>query len=96
MTKPTDAPGLPEKFPRRVWFGESCDEWGLSDPDDGHSMGYISLSEHEALLANARAEALREAWNMYAYLSECDFNSWLGEFRESKAKAERDKAKEGL
>lgn len=47
------------KFPRRIWIGESCDEWGLSPGSLCPGEPYISLEEHEALLLAGRA-SLRE------------------------------------
>lgn len=47
------------KFPRRIWIGESCDEWGLSPGPNSSGEPYVSLEEHEALLLAGRA-SLRE------------------------------------
>lgn len=45
---------------RRIWFGESCDEWALS-PVEGWDE-YMLFSEHKAILETAKAAIKSVLW----------------------------------
>lgn len=60
MTEPKQGAANGGEWPRRIWLGESCDEWSLSPSE--YNMEYISLEEHQYLLNEAARAARAQAF----------------------------------
>jgi hypothetical protein len=64
-----------QSFPRRVWIGESCDEWSLSKPEEQRYCEYLSIQEHDATLAALKAENEKLREHLIGVQHERDLNS---------------------
>lgn len=70
------------KYPRRIWFGEACEEWGVTK-GECCATEYISIEEHKDTV-----KAIQDKLNRIEQLAEyCLDDGYCDLYRNNLAKA---------